>query len=99
MSLGLLPSFRPKELSEMEKIELELKNFVKAMVCGIVDQPEYVEVKPVQGEQTLVLEIMVPKSELGKVIGKKGRNAQSMRTLLAAAATRLQVRAVMEIVE
>ena len=64
-----------------------------------VDNPEKVEVKEVAGEQTTVVELRVDKEDLGKVIGKQGRTARSMRTILTAASTKLQKRSVLEIVE
>ena len=65
----------------------------------LVDHPDQVHVSEVQGEQTLVLELRVAADDLGKVIGKQGRTARAMRTLLAAAGTKHQKRAVLEILE
>jgi predicted RNA-binding protein YlqC (UPF0109 family) len=69
------------------------------MVKSLVDYPDQVEVKEVVGEQTTVIELKVAKQDLGKVIGKQGRTARSMRTILTAASTKIHKRSVLEIVE
>lgn len=79
--------------------ETTLKDLVEFMAKSLVDHPEKVEVKEVAGEQTTVVELRVDKGDLGKVIGKQGRTARSMRTILTAASTKLQKRSVLEIVE
>ena len=76
-----------------------LKDLVEFMARALVDQPEAVEVQEIAGEQTTVVELKVAKEDLGKVIGKQGRTARSMRTILNAASTKLQKRSVLEIVE
>lgn len=76
-----------------------LKDLVEFMAKSLVDQPDDVEVTEIDGEQTTVVELKVAKTDLGKVIGKQGRTARSMRTILAAASTKLQKRSVLEIVE
>jgi predicted RNA-binding protein YlqC (UPF0109 family) len=76
-----------------------LKDLVEFMAKSLVDEPNQVEVNEVQGEQTTVIELKVAKSDLGKVIGKEGRTARSMRTILNAASTKLKKRSVLEIVE
>ena len=76
-----------------------LKDLVEFMAKALVDDPEKVEVNEVVGEQTTVVELSVSKEDLGKVIGKQGRTAKSMRTILNAASTKLQKRSVLEIVE
>jgi predicted RNA-binding protein YlqC (UPF0109 family) len=76
-----------------------LKDLVEYMVKSLVDFPEQVDVKEVVGEQTTVVELKVAKQDLGKVIGKQGRTARSMRTILTAASTKLHKRSVLEIVE
>ena len=80
-------------------METTLKDLVEFMAKSLVDNPEKVEVKEVAGEQTTVVELRVDKEDLGKVIGKQGRTARSMRTILTAASTKLQKRSVLEIVE
>ncbi|MFN7729098.1 MAG: KH domain-containing protein [Bdellovibrio sp.] len=76
-----------------------LKELVEYMAKSLVDSPDDVEVNEVIGEQTTVVELKVAKSDLGKVIGKQGRTARSMRTILNAASTKLNKRSVLEIVE
>ena len=76
-----------------------LRDLVEFMAKFLVDQPDDVEVNEVVGEQTTVVELKVAKEDLGKVIGKQGRTARSMRTILNAASTKLQKRSVLEIVE
>lgn len=76
-----------------------LKDLVEFMAKSLVDNPNEVAVKEVVGEQTTVVELRVAKADLGKVIGKQGRTARSMRTILMAASTKLQKRSVLEIVE
>lgn len=76
-----------------------LRDLVEFMAKALVDNPEEVEVNEIVGEQTTVVELKVAKEDLGKVIGKQGRTARSMRTILNAASTKLQKRSVLEIVE
>lgn len=76
-----------------------LKDLVEFMAKSLVDKPDEVEVNEVVGEQTTVVELKVAKEDLGKVIGKQGRTARSMRTILNAASTKLHKRSVLEIVE
>lgn len=76
-----------------------LRDLVEFMAKSLVDKPDEVEVNEVVGEQTTVVELKVAKEDLGKVIGKQGRTARSMRTILNAASTKLQKRSVLEIVE
>ena len=77
----------------------ELRNLVEVMAKALVDFPEQVNVSEVQGEQTTVIELKVAKEDLGKVIGKEGRTARSLRTILAAVSTKLRKRSVLEILE
>ena len=76
-----------------------LKDLVEFMAKSLVDNPDDVDVNEVVGEQTTVVELRVAKEDLGKVIGKQGRTARSMRTILNAASTKLQKRSVLEIIE
>ena len=78
---------------------MSLKDLIEAIAKALVDHPEEVEVHEIEGEQTSVIELRVAKEDLGKVIGKKGRTAAAMRTLLSAASTKLRKRAVLEILE
>ena len=76
-----------------------LRDLVEFMAKSLVDKPDDVEVNEIVGEQTTVVELKVSKEDLGKVIGKQGRTARSMRTILNAASTKLHKRSVLEIVE
>jgi predicted RNA-binding protein YlqC (UPF0109 family) len=76
-----------------------MKEFVEYIVRSLVDNPDQVDVTEVQGSRTTVYELRVAQGDLGKVIGKSGQTAKSIRTLLAAAAARKGKRAVLEILE
>ncbi|HOG16174.1 MAG: hypothetical protein A4E73_03860 [Syntrophaceae bacterium PtaU1.Bin231] len=76
-----------------------MKELIKFIAQALVDKPEAVEVSEVVGEQTSVIELRVAKEDLGKVIGKQGRTAKAMRTILSAASTKLRKRTVLEIIE
>jgi predicted RNA-binding protein YlqC (UPF0109 family) len=77
----------------------ELKELVEYLARALVDLPDQVEVTEIAGEQTTVLELKVAKEDLGKVIGKQGRTARAVRTILNAASTKLRKRSVLEILE
>ncbi len=77
----------------------ELKDLMEYVSKHLVDMPDEVEVNEIVGEQTTVIELKVDKTDLGKVIGKKGRTAQALRTILNAASTKLKKRSVLEIIE
>ena len=76
-----------------------MKDLVSEIAKALVDIPEEVQVREVEGEQTTVLELRVAPSDLGKVIGKQGRTARSIRTLLGAAGMKLNRRFTLEILE
>ncbi len=69
------------------------------MARALVDLPDQVNVKQIEGEQTTVIELKVAKEDLGKVIGKQGRTARAIRTILNGASTKLKKRTVLEIIE
>ncbi len=77
----------------------QLKDFVEFMAKSIVDNPEEVKVMEVAGEKTTVIELRVASEDLGKVIGKQGRTAKAIRSILGAAAAKTKKRAVLEILE
>ena len=77
----------------------ELKELIEYVSKALVDMPEEVEVNEIEGEQTTVVELKVDKSDLGKVIGKQGRTARALRTILNAASAKLKKRSVLEIIE
>ncbi|MFH1146979.1 MAG: KH domain-containing protein [Pseudomonadota bacterium] len=76
-----------------------MKELVIYIARALVDNPDAVEVNELEGEQTSVIELKVAKEDLGKVIGKQGRTARAMRTILSAASTKLRKRSVLEILE
>ena len=76
-----------------------VKQLIEDIAKALVDIPEEVSVREVQGEQVTVLELKVAPSDLGKVIGKQGRTARSIRTILGAAGIKLNRRFTLEILE
>ena len=76
-----------------------MKEFVENIVKHLVDNPDQVDVTEIAGSRTTVLELRVAQADLGKVIGKEGNTAKSIRTILSAAAARKGQRAVLEILE
>lgn len=76
-----------------------MKELIETMAKALVDRPEEVAVKEVEGERTTVFELRVATTDLGKVIGKQGKTARSMRTILGAAGTKIGKRCVLEILE
>ena len=76
-----------------------MKELIIHIAKSLVDRPDLVSVVEVQGNQTTVLELTVAKEDLGKVIGKNGRTAQAMRTILSAVSSKIKKRTVLEIIE
>lgn len=76
-----------------------MKELVEMIAKALVDKSDQVEVTEVEGEQTTVIELKVAKDDLGKVIGKQGRTARAIRTILGAASTKIRKRSVLEIIE
>ena len=76
-----------------------MKDLIRYTAEALVDHPEQVEVSEVEGNQTSVVELKVAKEDLGKVIGKQGRTARAMRTILSAASAKIKKRTVLEIIE
>ena len=76
-----------------------LKQLIEYIAKALVDSPDQVKVSEIEGEKTSVIELSVAKDDLGKVIGKQGRTARAMRTILSAASTKAKKRAVLEIIE
>jgi predicted RNA-binding protein YlqC (UPF0109 family) len=76
-----------------------MKDLIAYIAKALVDKPEEVLVTEIEGEQTSVIELKVAKEDLGKVIGKQGRTARAMRTILSASSTKLNKRSVLEIIE
>jgi uncharacterized protein len=77
----------------------KMKELIEFIAKALVDKPEEVLVTEIEGEQTSVIELKVAKEDLGKVIGKQGRTARAMRTILSASSTKLRKRSVLEIIE
>ena len=76
-----------------------MRDLILIIAKSLVDKPDEVEVAEVSGDKTTVLELRVAKDDLGKVIGKQGKTAHAIRTILNATATKLKQRAVLEIME
>jgi len=76
-----------------------MKELVEAIARALVDHPEAVEVKSVDGSQVIVLELRVHPDDLGKVIGRQGRTSKAIRTLLGAGGMKLHKRYTLEILE
>lgn len=76
-----------------------MKDLITYIAKALVDNPDQVVVSEVEWNQTSVLELQVAKEDLGKVIGKQGRTARAMRTILSAASAKIRKRTVLEIIE
>ena len=76
-----------------------MKDLIVYIAKALVDKPEEVFVTEIEGEQTSVIELRVAKEDLSKVIGKQGRTARAMRTILSASSAKLRKRSVLEIIE
>ncbi|MGD9300454.1 MAG: KH domain-containing protein [Desulfobacterales bacterium] len=76
-----------------------MKDLINYLAQALVDHPEQVSVTEIEGNQTTVLELKVAKEDIGKVIGKQGRTARAMRTILSAASAKMKKRTILEIVE
>ena len=78
---------------------MPLKDLIHAIAVELVDHPDQVQVTEITRENNTVLELRVAREDIGKVIGKEGRTAQSMRTILSAVSTKLGRRAQLDIVD
>jgi len=76
-----------------------MKELIEYIAKLLVDNPEEVRVTEIEGEQTSVIELRVAKGDLGQVIGRQGRTATAMRTILAAASAKMKKRSVLELLE
>ncbi len=76
-----------------------MKDLIKRIAQALVDNPEQVEVSEVAGDRISILELKVAKEDIGKIIGKQGRTAHAMRTILSAASGKARKRTVLEIIE
>ena len=78
---------------------MQQKELVEFIAKSLVDSPEQVEVREAEGEQGAVLELSVSREDLGKIIGKQGRTARAIRTLLGAVSAKTKKRVLLEIIE
>lgn len=79
--------------------DIQVKELVEVIAKALAEFPDEIQVKEIVGHQISVIELRAAKGDLGKIIGKEGRNAHALRTILNAAATKLRKRAVLEILE
>jgi predicted RNA-binding protein YlqC (UPF0109 family) len=87
------------EMTIMERSGSGMRDLIHYIARSLVDDPDSVDVAEVEGNQTTVLELKVAKDDLGKIIGKQGRTAQAMRTILGAVSSKEKKRTVLEIIE
>jgi uncharacterized protein len=83
----------------MNPIATQIDELVTRIVQSLVDRPQDVRVNAIEGNHTTVLELCVAKEDIGKVIGKQGRTAQAMRTILGAVSAKIKKHTVLEIIE
>ncbi len=76
-----------------------MKDLIKYIAQAMVDHPEQVEVSEVEGDRILVIELKVAKEDMGRIIGRQGRNAQAIRTILGAVSGKVKKRTILEIIE
>lgn len=76
-----------------------MKELLETIAKALVDYPDQVQVREIEGQATTVLELRVARSDLGKVIGKQGRTARAIRIILSAAGMKLKKRLLLEIIE
>ena len=90
---------RPDERTERRGEIMQIRELIEFMAKALVDLPDSVEVREIEGEQSSVIELRVAREDLGRIIGKQGRNARAMRMILSAASAKLNKRAVLDIIE
>ncbi len=78
---------------------MNIKELIQYIAQTMVDNPGEVSISVIEGDQTTVLELKVAKNDLGKIIGKQGRNAQAIRTILSAVSAKIKKRMILEIIE
>jgi predicted RNA-binding protein YlqC (UPF0109 family) len=79
--------------------DIQVKDLVEVIAKSLAEFPDEIKVREINGQQISVIELRAAKADLGKIIGKEGRNAHALRTIINAAATKLRKRAVLEILE
>jgi predicted RNA-binding protein YlqC (UPF0109 family) len=99
MFISVAEGFPSQMTCSLKKGEVSMKELISYIAQSLVDNPDDVFVSEVEGNQTTVLELKVAKEDLGKVIGKQGRTAQAMRTILSAVSSKVKKRTVLEILE
>jgi uncharacterized protein len=82
-----------------ESPELDLEDLIAYVTRALVDHPDQVSVNSIAGDRTTVFELRVAPEDLGQIIGKQGRTIRAVRAILAAATTRSNQRAVLEVLE
>jgi len=78
---------------------MPVKELIQLIVQAVVDNPDEVSVSEIKGNQTSVLELRVARNELGKVIGKQGRNVQAIRTILSSVSAKIKKYVILELIE
>ncbi len=95
--------FKSKEKEDQKEDQMKgqvfMKEIIEEIVKAVVDNPNDVEIKEIDGGKTKIIELKVAKDDIGKVIGKKGRTISAIRTLLASASGKEKVRYVLELLE
>jgi len=89
----------PEPLTETSEGVITMKELIRQISQSLVDNTGEVQVTEIIGDQTVIIELRVAKEDMGKVIGKQGRTAQAIRTILSAASAKTHKRAVLEIIE
>jgi len=78
---------------------IAVRELIEIMAKALVEHPDQVQVSEIAGENASIIELRTAKEDIGKVIGKRGRNAQAMRTILNATSAKLRKRVVLEIID
>jgi predicted RNA-binding protein YlqC (UPF0109 family) len=78
---------------------MDMKDLIREITTALVDNPEQVQITQIDGDRTSVIELRVARTDFGKIIGKKGRTAESIRTILNAASAKQDKRCILEILE
>ena len=88
-----------RQFCEVCKEELEMKDLIAYIAKALVDKPEEVVVTEIKGQQIYVIELKVAKKDVGKIIGKRGRTAEAIRTILTGASAKTKKRSILDIIE
>lgn len=89
----------PLDMAQIDHSSCSMKELVESIARALADQPDAVSVAEISGAHSLILEITVAKKDMGKLIGKQGRTADAMRTIVDAVSAKLKKRSVLEIME